>query len=94
MAMAMSMSTLPGVGSPLRLSPVTNIDATTLATEATRYLGAVDLFCSLELDVKWRSEANELGAPSLPPGLQRPPGCECCAGPLIRINGQHVCFRT
>lgn len=37
------------------------MDATTLATEATRYLEAIDLFGSLELDVKWRSEADEVG---------------------------------
>jgi len=34
------------------------MDATTLATEATRYLQAVDFFRSLELNVKWRSEAG------------------------------------
>jgi hypothetical protein len=70
------------------------MDATTLATEATRYLEAIDLFRSLELNVKWRSEADEVGAPSPPPGLQHPPRCERCPGPLVRINGRHVCFRT
>jgi hypothetical protein len=35
------------------------MDATTLATEATRYLEAIDLLRSLGLDVKWRSEADE-----------------------------------
>jgi len=70
------------------------MDATTLATEATRYLEAIDLFRSLELNVKWRSEADEVGRPGPPPELQRPAGCACCAGPLVRINGQHVCFRT
>jgi hypothetical protein len=70
------------------------MDATTLATEATRYLEAVELFRSLELDVKWRSEADEVRAPSPAPELQRRRRCERCAGPLVRINGQHVCFRT
>jgi hypothetical protein len=70
------------------------MDATTLAIEATRYLEAVELFRSLELDVKWRAEADEVGAPGRTPGLQRRPRCERCAGPLVRINGQHVCFRT
>jgi hypothetical protein len=70
------------------------MDATTLATEATRYLQVVDLFRSLELNVKWRPEADEVGTPSLTPELQRRPRCERCAGPLVRINGQHVCFPT
>lgn len=69
------------------------MDATTLATEATRYLRVIDLFRSQELDVQWRSEAEELGLPSLAPQMRRPPRCERCAGPLVRINGQHVCFR-
>jgi hypothetical protein len=33
-----------------------------LATEATRYLEAIDFFRSLELAVDWRSEADEVGA--------------------------------
>lgn len=69
------------------------MDATTLPTEVTRYLKAIDLFRSLELDVKWRSEADEVGALSPPPEL-RPPSCERCAGPLVWMNGQRVCFRT
>lgn len=63
------------------------MDATTLATEATRYLETIDLFRSLELNVKWRSEADEVGALSPPPELQRPPRCERCAGPLVWMNG-------
>jgi hypothetical protein len=70
------------------------MDATTLATEATRYLEVIDLFRSLELNVKWRSEAEEIGVLSSPPDLQRRLRCERCVGPLVRINGQHVCFRT
>lgn len=71
------------------------MDATTLATEATRYLEAIDFFRSLGLKVKWRSEAaDEVGVLSPQPELQRPRQCERCAGPLVRINGQHVCFRT
>jgi hypothetical protein len=70
------------------------MDTTTLATEATRYLDAIDLFRSLELDVKWRSEADEVRALSPVPEMQGPPRCKRCAGPLVRINGQHVCFRT
>lgn len=70
------------------------MDATTLATEAARYLQAIDLFRSLELNVKWRPEADEVGVVSSPPELQRRPRCERCAGPLVRINGQNVCFRT
>jgi hypothetical protein len=58
----------------------------------TRYLEAVDLFRSLELNVKWRPD--EVGAPSPAPELQRHPRCERCAGPLARIKGQHVCLRT
>ena len=37
-------------------------DATTLATEVTRYLETIDLFRLLGLNIKWRSEANEWGA--------------------------------
>jgi len=70
------------------------MDATTLATEATRYLEAIDLFHSMEFHVKWRSEADEIGALSPVPEMQRPPRCKHCAGPLVRINGQHVCLRT
>jgi hypothetical protein len=70
------------------------MDATTLATEVTRYLEAIDLFRSLELDVKWRSEADEVGVLSPPPELLRPPSCARCAGPLVWMNGQRVCFRT
>jgi hypothetical protein len=44
----------------LKASEATHdMDATTLATEATRYLEAIDLLRSLGLDVKWRSEADE-----------------------------------
>jgi hypothetical protein len=69
------------------------MDATTLAPDATRYLEAIDLFRSLGLDVKWRSEDDEVGAEP-PQKLQRPPRCRRCAGPLVRLNGQHVCFRS
>ena len=70
------------------------MDATTLATEATRYLEAIDLFRSLGLNVKCRSEADEVGVLSPPAELRRTRRCERCAGPLVRINGQHVCLRT
>jgi hypothetical protein len=68
------------------------MDATTLATEATRYLEAIDLFQSMELDVKWRREADEVGALSPVPEMQRPPSCKHCAGPRVRINGRHICL--
>ena len=45
------------------------MDATTLATEATRYLEAIDLFQSMELDVEWRREADEVGALSPVPEM-------------------------
>jgi hypothetical protein len=70
------------------------MDATTLAAEATRYLDAIDLFRSLELDVNWRSEADEVGALCPVPEMQRPFRCERCAVPLVWINGKHVCFRA
>jgi DNA polymerase (family X) len=38
------------------------MDETTPATEATRYLNAIDLLRVLELGVKWRSEPDEVGA--------------------------------
>ena len=68
------------------------MDATTLATDATRYLEAIDLFHSMELDVKWRRESDEVGALSPVPVAQRPPRCKCCAAPRVRINGRHVCL--
>jgi hypothetical protein len=68
-----------------------NHNATTLATEASRYLAAIDLFRAVELDVSWRSEADEVGALGPVPEMQRP-GCDRCGGPLVRINGHHVCL--
>jgi hypothetical protein len=68
------------------------MDATTLAAEATRYLEAIDLFHSMELDVKWRREADEVEALSPVPEMQRPPRCKCCAAPRVRINGRHICL--
>jgi hypothetical protein len=70
------------------------MDATALATEVTRYLEIVDLFRSLGLDVKWRSEADEDQAHGPPPELHRPPTCRRCAGPLVWMNGKRVCFGT
>jgi hypothetical protein len=66
------------------------MDATMLVVEATRYLEIVDLFRSLGLAVKWRSEADEIGVPRLAHELQRRATCERCAGPLVRINGPHI----
>ena len=65
----------------------------TLVTEATRYLEAIDLFRSLELNVRWRSEADEVGALGSLRIMRRSLSCERCAGPLARINGRHICFR-
>jgi len=70
------------------------VDTTTLATEATRYLEAIDLFRSLSADIEWRSEADEVGAFNPVVEMRRPPWCKRCASPLVRINGQHVCLRT
>jgi len=70
------------------------MEATTLATEVRRYLEAIDFFQSLGLIVKWIPEADEVASLSMPPALRRPPRCERCAGPLVRINGQHVCLQT
>lgn len=61
-----------------------------LAIEATRYLEAIDLFRSLELDITWRSETDE--ARALHTGDWSEPKCGRCAIPLVRINGQHVCL--
>jgi hypothetical protein len=69
------------------------VDAAMLVAEATRYLEIVDLFRSLELAVEWRSEADQLGTPRPAQRLQRRAACKRCAGPLVRINGQHICFR-
>jgi hypothetical protein len=69
------------------------MDATMLVVEATRYLEIVDLFRSLGLAVKWRSEADEIGVPRRARKLQRRTMCERCAGPLVRINGRHICFQ-
>jgi hypothetical protein len=70
------------------------IDAETLAVQATRYLEAVDLLRSLELEVTWRSEVDEAPSLSPPASLQQPRRCEYCASPMVRINGQHICLRA
>jgi len=63
----------------------------TLAVEASRYLEAIDLVRALELDVTWRSEADEVGA--LPAAeVRSEPRCRRCASPRVRINGRHVCL--
>ena len=65
--------------------------STALADEALRYLEAVELSRALGRRVRWRSEAIELDRDR--PGSLRPAGrCMRCAGPLARINGQHICF--
>ena len=65
-------------------------DATALADEALRYLAAVELSRALGRHVRWRSEAVELG---LDRAWTHVGGrCMRCAGPLARINGQHICF--
>lgn len=66
---------------------------TTLATEATHYLEAVDLLRSLGLEVRWRPEAEELARPS---PARHPSGagmCGRCGSLVVRINGRHVCLR-
>ena len=68
------------------------MNATTLAAEAARYLAAIDFFRSMELDVEWRCEADELGLLSPVPELQRPARCEHCASPHVQINGRHICL--
>jgi hypothetical protein len=45
------------------------MDATTLAQEAIRYLEAIDLFRSLELDARWRFQAEECRPGMRPPGM-------------------------
>lgn len=65
--------------------------AAALVAEATRYLEAVDLFRSLQLDVTWRSEATEVDAlRAAESGIEVE--CPSCANPHVRINGRHVCL--
>lgn len=68
------------------------VDAATLALEATRYLEAIEFFRALELDVRWRPEAEELAMSGHAPAIGHP-ACERCARPLVRINGLHVCLQ-
>jgi len=70
------------------------MEAATLATEVTRYLEAIEFFQSLGLIVKWIPEADEAASSEHPGSAAAPTGCERCAGPLVRINGQHVCLQT
>jgi hypothetical protein len=70
-----------------------DMDSAPLATEATGYLDALHVFRSLELDVKWRSEAEELGLPSPALQMRHSPTCGRCGAPLVRINGRHVCLQ-
>jgi hypothetical protein len=67
------------------------LDAATAATEATRYLEVVGFFRSLGTNVRWLPEAEEI-EPRRLGGQGRLPTCELCAGPLVRINGRHVCL--
>ena len=69
------------------------MSAATLAAEATRYLEAIDVLRSAGLHVEWRSEASEVGVLSFPSDTQRPLRCERCAGRLVCLNGEPVCFR-
>jgi hypothetical protein len=69
------------------------MDAAALAHEATRYLETIHLVQSLGLDVSWRSEAEEIGPLGSVPEVQRARSCECCGGPLVRINGRSICLR-
>jgi hypothetical protein len=69
------------------------MDAATLAEETTRYLEAVDLVRSLELDISWRPEAEELELLTPPPRRRRPPTCVRCGIPLGRTDGPHLCLR-
>lgn len=64
--------------------------ASTVASEATRYLEAIDLFRSLRLDVTCRCEAEELAAPRFAE-LWCECRCDRCASAHVRINGHHVC---
>lgn len=63
----------------------------TLVSEATCYLEVIDLIRSLELDVTWRPEADEVRALRTVE-MRSKPSCGQCASPLVRINGRHVCF--
>jgi hypothetical protein len=62
------------------------MSAGTLVTEAERYLEAVDLFRSLELDVTWRSEAYELSAPRAAE-TRHELKCDSSANSRVGING-------
>ena len=76
----------------LRQRGKVDVDATTLATEAARYLETIDLFQSMELDVRWRCGAEEVVTLCPVPEMGRPPRCEQCAAPRVRINGRHICL--
>jgi hypothetical protein len=65
--------------------------AATVASEAARYLEAIDLFRSLGLDLTWRCETEELAAPCTAE-LCCESRCDRCASPSTRINGRHVCL--
>ncbi len=65
---------------------------TPLAGEAARYLEAIDILRSLGHHVRWRTEADELGRLSPPRQIPEQRTCNCCGGPLVRINGRHVCL--
>ena len=67
------------------------MSASTLVTEATRYLEAIDLYRSLELDVTWRSEADDAHALRFG-GMGPDARCNRCTSPRVRINGRHLCL--
>jgi hypothetical protein len=64
------------------------MNAATLVDEATRYLEAIDLFRSMEMDVRWRSEADEVGQFNAVRAIQSKSTCDRCADPRVRINGR------
>ena len=67
------------------------MNAAKLASEASRYLEAIDLFRSLNLEIQWRTEAEEAGAFGAERTIPSEHTCRCNS-PRVRINGQHVCF--
>ena len=69
----------------------THRHATALADEASRYLEAIDLSRALGLRPRWRSETVELER-DRHSSLGAVATCRRCAGPLVRINGRHICL--
>src|SRR5262245_30687334 len=78
-----------GRRAPVRTSPM-SVEA--LVTEAERYLEAVELFRSLELDVSRRADVNDVRVADT--SKRSDTACTRCPTPHTQINGRTTCLSS